>query len=106
VHRLLEAYRMNDFFGLEPAAHQCPPRVTDAISLLPRAERHVRDVRLALEGAVEAAYIGRSKSEAVEQLERVLKGVAYPDQFEKPSAAQRQAAKRFFDEMLQRLLPA
>ena len=51
VFRLLEAYRATAFFGSEPSPRPYSARVTEAISLLPRAERHVRDVKVAMEKA-------------------------------------------------------
>src|SRR5260370_36304458 len=65
LYRLLEAYRVSAFFGMEPRARQFPPRVTEAISLLPRSKRRVRDVRVALEQARAAVFMGQSKDDAV-----------------------------------------
>jgi hypothetical protein len=103
VYRLLEAYRANAFFGLEPRARRFPARATEAISLLPRQGRHVREVRAALEEALAAAFPGRPKEEAIGVIEDVLRGITYPQQFEKPSDDDCLKAGRFFDGLVSRL---
>lgn len=103
VYRLLEAYRGNAFFGLEPRARPFPARATEAISLLPRPGRHVREVRMALEQALAAAFPGRTKQEAIGVIEGVLRGITYPEQFEKPSDEDCTKARSFFDEVVSRL---
>jgi hypothetical protein len=103
VYRLLEAYRANAFFGLEPRARPFPARATEAISLLPRPGRHVREVRVALEEALAAAFPGQPKQEAIGVIEDVLRGITYPERFEKPSDDHRAKAGRFFDEVVTRL---
>jgi hypothetical protein len=93
-------YRATAFFGLEPQAKPYPPRATEVISLLPRTERHVRDVRIALEKALAAKFPGQSKDEAIGLIERVLRGITYPDRFDPPSADDRAKAGGFFDEVV------
>lgn len=103
VYRLLEAYRANAFFGIETRAKPFPARATEAISLLPRPERHVRDVRIALEEALAVAFPGQSKDEAIRVIEGVLRGITYPGQFDNPSDDDCIKAGSFFDEVVTRL---
>lgn len=103
VFRLLEAYRANPFFGLEPRVKPFPPRGAAAISLLPRAERRVKDVRVALERAVTAVFPGQSKEDAIRALENVLRGITYPEQAGQPSANDRAKAGSFFDRLVAEL---
>ena len=103
MYRLLEAYRVNTFFGLEPQAKPFPSRATEMISLLPRAERHVKDVRIALEKALAVVFPGQPKDEAIGTIEKVLRGITYPERFEAPSDDDRAKAGGFFDEVVARL---
>jgi hypothetical protein len=103
LYRLLEAYRVSAFFGMEPRARQFPPRVTEAISLLPRSKRRVRDVRVALEQAQAAVFMGQSKDDAVRLLEKVLRGITYPAQFDHPSEDDRSKADIFFNKVVEHL---
>jgi hypothetical protein len=103
VFRLLEAYRVNAFFGLETRAKPFPGRPTEVISLLPRAERHVKEVKIALAEAMAVAFPGQPKDEAISVLERVLRGITYPNEFDKPSDDDRIKAGSFFDEVVTRL---
>jgi hypothetical protein len=103
VYRLLEAYRVTAFFGLEPSPRPYSARGTEAISLLPRAERHVKDVRVAMAAAQSVAFPGQSKDQAMTAVVRVLRGITYPEQFAKPSAEELAKAGSFFDEVIARL---
>jgi hypothetical protein len=102
VYRLLENYRVNAFFGLQPTRH-LPPRKTETISLLPRAGRNVKDVRVALERAVDSVFAGQTKAEAILAVETVLRGIANPEKFEVPSDEDLAKAGRFFDRVLENL---
>jgi hypothetical protein len=103
LYRLLEAYRVTAFFGLEPSPGPYSARTAEAISLLPRAEHNVKDVKLAIEAAQAAAFPGQSKDQAVEAITRVLRGIAYPNEFVKPSAEELTKADSFFEEVITRL---
>ena len=103
MYRLLEAYRVTVFFGLEPSPRPYSARTTEAISLLPRAERHVRDVKVAMEQALAVAFPGQSKDQAINAVVRVLRGITYPGQFDTPSDEDRTKAGSFFDEVIGRL---
>jgi len=76
LYRLLEAYRSHGFLGFEyePRA----PRGPEALTLLPRAERNVADLRLAFDRAFEEVYRERERGEAVQLVENVLKSIVYP----------------------------
>jgi hypothetical protein len=103
VYRLLEAYRVTAFFGLEPSPRPYSARATEAISLLPRAERHVNDVQVAMEKTQAVAFPGRSKDQAIDAIVRVLRGITYPGRFDRPSDEDLANASAFFDEVVTRL---
>lgn len=103
VFRLLEVYRVNPFFGLEPRIQHFPPRGTAAISLLPRAERRVKDVQVAFDQVVGAVFPGQSKDEAIRVIETVLRAVAYPEQGSSPSEDDRSKVGKFFDRVASEL---
>lgn len=103
VYRLLEAFRVNAFFGLEPPVKQDSQDVTEMLTLLPPAEQHVKEVRDALEEAKKAIYKDQSKEDAVEAIEDVLRWIAYPEDFEKPSKKNKIKASHFFEQVLQHL---
>ncbi len=103
VYRLLEAYRRNVLPEADSPARRLPPTATEVLSLLPAAERHVSDVRAALDGAVAVAFGDRPSEQAINVIEEVLRGVAYPKAHKYPSADNRAAATKFFEELLRRL---
>ena len=100
VYRLIESYRVNPFFGLEVTSE--PQQSSQTISPLPPLEHHVKAVRDALEYARTIAFPGQTIDQAVTVIERVLKGVAYPESGE-PSNAERDLTTHFFSEVVQRL---
>lgn len=106
VYRMLEAYRVNAFFGLQPPKHQCPAGSQGKLSLMPPAQRHTKEVRLALEQSVTIVFGDTPKDEAIKTLEEVLRGIAYPEDFDTPSEEDRLKATHFFDEVLAHLSPA
>jgi hypothetical protein len=103
AYRLLEAYRATAFFGLERARSPYAPRAAEAISLLPRTERNVKDVKTAIEAAQAKAFPGQSKDEAVGAVTRVLQGIAYPAKFDMPTDTEVATAAGFFDALVERL---
>src|SRR5882672_6494726 len=80
VYRLLEAYRTNAFFGLEAPAVQFPRDTAETLSLLPPVERHMQDVRDALDHALNAAFAGQSTAQGLDLVENVLRAIAYPQE--------------------------
>lgn len=100
VYRLLEAYRVNTFFGLEPVASY--QSAAEAPSLIPHPEQYVKAVRDVMERSVEVAFAGQSKDEAITEITGVLKKVAYPE-FGEPSEGEKTKATRFFSEMVREL---
>lgn len=99
VFRLLESYRVNPFFELEPVFDN---RHFDDISLTSALEVHVSAVHDALQGAVAAAFAGQSKNAAVLEIEATLKGLAYPE-LGAPTNDARSRAANFFSEVSSRL---
>lgn len=103
VYRLLEAYRVTAFFGLEPSPRPYSAPGAEAISLLPRVEHNVRDVKIAMEAAQAIAFPGQSKDQAMEAVARVLRAIIYPENSAKPSNEELANAGQFFDEVVARL---
>lgn len=100
VYRLIESYRVNMFFGFERTSSYQPSQET--ISSAPPLEQHVADVRDALDRALEIAFTGQPKEAAVDVIEKVLKGVLYPEP-NAPSDAEKTKVRLFFSEMVQHL---
>jgi len=105
VYRLLESYRTNAFFGLESPREQPTHDAAEKLTLMPPMERHVKEVRDALEQARAAAFAGKSKDQAVALIEKVLRAVAYPNLKDrpKPSAQDRKKATLFFKKLVEQL---
>ena len=103
VYRLLEAYRVNTFFGFEPPTERDRRHAGGSLTLMPPIERHVREVRDALEQATEETFAGQPKNKAIEMLEDVLRGLAYPENNVPPSEEDRTKAADFFETVLRRL---
>ena len=101
VYRFLEAYRVNTFFGQEQSVS--PSNGSEALSLLSPLEQNVGAVRSALTDAIQKAFAGQTKDEALSAVESVLKKLAYPEIGVPPSEAERESASRFFSEMNQQL---
>jgi hypothetical protein len=100
VYRLLEAYKSYAFFGLETPAVQSPGDTPETLTLLPPVERHVQDVRDALDRALSATFGEQPVEQALELVESVLRAVAYPEEHAQPSGEDRGKAKRFFEELV------
>lgn len=100
VYRLLEAYRVNVFFGLEQATDY--RHAGETLSLTPAFEQHVGDVRDVLERAMETTFCGQTKDEAIAEIANVLKQVVYPE-FGAPSDTDKLKAEQFFSEVVQQL---
>lgn len=77
LYRLLESYRCHRFLGFEYEPRF--ERGAEALTLLPSAERHVLDLRDALEKAFREVYQGEDIDRAVGSVEDVLRSVAYPE---------------------------
>ena len=99
VFRLLEAYRVNAFFGLEPVTNS---NQLEDISLIPPLELHISAVRDVFQDAIAMTFVGQSKNDAIVELETTLKGLAYPE-LGQPSSAARSKAAQFFTEVSNRL---
>jgi hypothetical protein len=100
VYRLLELYRVNAFFGFERVSGGRQP--SESISLVPQLEQHVGAVREALDRALNTAFVGQSKEEAVHTIGNVLKGVTQAGAAA-PSEKDKAKVKLFFSEMAQHL---
>jgi hypothetical protein len=98
----LEAYKLNPFFGLEA------PAIADVhgaenLAFSQPMERYVREVSLAIGQAINAAFVGQPKHEAINEIEGVLRGIAYPFKYENPTQEQLEKATQFFQEVVSRL---
>ena len=100
VYRLLEAYRVNKFFGLEPVPSY--HHAVESLSSVPQPEQHVGEIREILECAMATVFSNEPKDEAISSITGVLKQVAYPE-FGVPSDADKTKATRFFLEVVQGL---
>jgi hypothetical protein len=105
VYRLLESYRSDEFFGLEPPTRKSTQSAAEKLTLIPPMERHVREVREALEQARAAAFAGQSKDRAIASIEKVLRAVAYPERTDKSKVAvkDRKRASLFFQKLIEQL---
>jgi hypothetical protein len=104
VYRLLEAVRSNPFFGLERR-----PGFGGSAESLARVsglERHVEDVKAALDSAVAMTFAERTRDQALRDVEQVLKAVAYPADFGQPTDEERNRAQDFFRNVIQSLRAA
>jgi hypothetical protein len=104
VYRLLESYRSDVFFGLD-TPRQPFRRISDKLALTPPRERHVGDVRDAIEQARLAVFAEQSKDDAIASIENVLRSLAYPTRkdLKRPSPADRKNAAKFFKTFLKQL---
>jgi hypothetical protein len=103
MYRLLQSFRRDAFFGREDAQESRPRSAAEKLTLRPPVERNVREVRKALEEATETAFRGRSQSEAIEAVEKVLRWLAYPKKNDRPSEDDRERTASFFRELIDRL---
>jgi hypothetical protein len=103
VYRLLEAFRLNPFFGMEAPTRRAQQGAAEMLAVTPPLERHVKDVRQALDQAIAAAFAGQTKQQAIDVVEKVLRGVVYPQDYAQPSQEEKNHVARFFEEVLQRL---
>lgn len=99
VYRLLETFRTNASFGLRRPARQSSRNAVETLSIMPPAERHVKEVRDALERAIEDSFAGCSIEQAVGTIEDVLRAVAYPNKYPEPSIDDRQKTEQFFADL-------
>jgi hypothetical protein len=102
VYRLLEAYKLNPFFGLEAPA-KAKSTAGEALALTQPMERYVSEVSSAIAQAISTAFGGTSKQEAIDEVENVLRGIAYPQKYANPTQQQLNRATQFFQEVLSRL---
>lgn len=103
AYRLLESYRVNRFFGSELPGQGYRTQA-QRLTLRRPVERHVKEVRDALEHARKAAFGDASKDEALRRLESVLRSLAYPDtENEEVSADDQRRAALFFKALVDHL---
>jgi hypothetical protein len=101
MFRLLQSFQKDLFFGQE-TPDQRTPTSADKLTLRPPSERHVREVKEALEQATAAAFGDVSKDQAMASIEKVLRSIAYPSKAS-ATATERARATSFFKELVERL---
>ena len=100
LFRLLEAYRSHRFFGFdyEPRAEWG----SEALTLLPPMERHVAELRDALDRAFADSYSGIPREEAIKAVEELLRAT----RVKKPiDPRDRQRASNFITAFISNLYP-
>lgn len=103
MYRLLQSFRTDVFFGKE-APIGSRQTATERLTLRPPEEQNVRQVKEALQRATEIAFVGKSKDEAIEAVEKVLRWIAYPTKTpHSPSESDRSRTALFFKELVERL---
>ena len=104
VFRMLESYRTNPRFGLESLSTQVAQSVEKRLTLRRPVERHVREVRNALEHALALAFVGTGKDLAVQRIEAVLRSITYPEASHAGVSPEDQnLTTRFFEVLVSRL---
>jgi hypothetical protein len=101
LYRLLEAYRSHGFLGFEYEPR--PARGPEALTLLPSVERHVGDLKAALDVAIGQVYQDEDKDRAVESIENVLRSIAYPDRKDVAADKDRRRASEFLGKFIDNL---
>jgi len=103
TYRLLEAYRRNVFLPLRKSrARQGARDDAEMLTLALTNERHLSEVREAIEYALAASFVSAPKEEAVKTIEEVLRAVAAPQRFQ-VSEEDKVKASHFFKELLRQL---
>jgi len=103
TYRLLEAFRKSVLFGVRAArTRHAASNDLEMLTVLPSSERHLVQVREAMESALATSFARTSKDEAVDTIEKVLRSVLAPEEFE-ASSEDKEKATIFFSELLKRL---
>jgi hypothetical protein len=103
AYRLLESYRTNPLFGFEAATHASAHTSLQRLTLKRPLERHVKEVRDALEEARRLVFGDRDRDESLLLVESVLRSVAYPSDKSNLSPGDLTAASKFFQILVGRL---
>jgi hypothetical protein len=104
TYRLLEAFRKNLLLGVRTTrfrGHRIPNDL-EMLTVLPSSERHLLQVRKAMELALAKSFAETPKDQAVDTIETVLRSVLAPEEY-KASVEDKQKATEFFNELLKRL---
>lgn len=101
VYRLLEAFKSNPFFGLEPPRHDYGQRGRADIPLQPRVGQGIGELRIALKKAMATAFEGQSEEGAITTLESTLRTATHSP--EKLSPNDREKALLFLDSLIKNL---
>jgi hypothetical protein len=103
TYRLLEAFRKSVLFGVRSArTRRSASNNLEMLTVLPSSERHLVQVREAMESALATSFTRTSKDEAVDAIERVLGSVLAPEEFQ-ASSEDKEKATIFFSELLKLL---
>jgi hypothetical protein len=103
TYRLLDAFRQNVFFGLRPPRlHRHVRGDVETLTMVPSSDRHLSELREAMESALALSFSSASKEVAVEKIATVLRAVVEPTRFQ-ASEEDKNKASLFFNELLKRL---
>ncbi|GAA0332320.1 hypothetical protein GCM10009087_48150 [Sphingomonas oligophenolica] len=102
MYHLLESYRSHRFIPLEyqPRSERGP----ESLNILPSADQHVGDLRIALESALDQIYDDREKG--IVSLEQVMRSMAYPDKLPAPQLEDKERTSEFLSTFIDRLYAA
>jgi len=106
AYRLLETFRVDPFFGNELPITGASEYPLGALKNKPTFRRHAGDVENALKTAVETAFQGASKEDAIEAVKSSLRALAYPAKFGELRQDQRTKCIEFFRVVANKLQPA
>jgi hypothetical protein len=103
LYRLLKSFRKDAFFGQELPGRRSPRNAAEQLTLRPPTERNVRQVRDALATAASIAFEDKTRDQAIEVVEQVLRWIAYPKKGALPPSDDRNKTATFLREFISRL---
>ena len=103
VYRLLQSFRRDAFFGHEASVAHRSQSADEKLTSRPPVERNVREVRLALDRAINIVFPTIRKDDAIEAVERVLRSTAYPKSQDPSSDEDRKQVVTFFKILVESL---
>lgn len=99
MYRLLNAYKAHGFGGYEYETRS--PRGPEALTLMPTMDRHVADLKVALDQAIQDSFGDRDLDGAIQEIDVVIRCVALS---EVPEVGLRDRTLRFLDSFIDRLV--
>lgn len=99
MHRLLNAYKAHGFAGYEYETRS--PRGPEALTLMPAMDRHVVDLRFALDHAFKAGFGDEDVETAIGEIDVVIRCVVLEKDLD---GGLREKTLRFLDSFIDRLV--